>query len=154
MAGQGRQPSFGKRLVGLCHADMPSNRNSVVQMAKYQAPQRSGDIVMIQSEHTGAVDILSADLESADLLGDHRKGEPFGSTEGGVSVSTGNLKKGGQAARWRETQKVTCRGRWERSPVEVMSWTVAASLSQVPAVAAFPFGFSVTSCLSFQSPRL
>lgn len=46
-------------------------------MAKYQVPQRSGDIVMIQSEHTGAVDILSADLESADLLGDHRKGESF-----------------------------------------------------------------------------
>lgn len=49
----------------------------VVQMAKYQAPQRSGDIVMIQSEHTGAIDILSADLESADLLGDHRKGKTF-----------------------------------------------------------------------------
>lgn len=49
-----------------------------MQMAKYQAPQRSGDIVMIQSEHTGAVDILSADLESADLLGDHRKGKSFG----------------------------------------------------------------------------
>ncbi|XP_036062095.1 protein TMED8 isoform X2 [Onychomys torridus] len=46
------------------------------QMAKYQAPQRSGDMVMIQSEHTGAVDVLSADLESADLLGDHRKVSP------------------------------------------------------------------------------
>ncbi|CAK7316409.1 protein TMED8 isoform X2 [Vulpes vulpes] len=46
------------------------------KMAKYQVPQRSGDIVMIQSEHTGAVDILSADLESADLLGDHRKVSP------------------------------------------------------------------------------
>ena len=67
-----------------------------MQMAKYQAPQRSGDIVMIQSEHTGAVDILSADLESADLLGDHRKGETFGRMEGGVSVFTGNLKKGRQ----------------------------------------------------------
>lgn len=32
---------------------------------------------MIQSEHTGAIDVLSADLESADLLGDHRKGETF-----------------------------------------------------------------------------
>ncbi|KAM5176475.1 protein TMED8 isoform 1-T1 [Callospermophilus lateralis] len=46
------------------------------QMAKYQVPQRSGDIVMIQSEHTGAIDVLSADLESADLLGDHRKVSP------------------------------------------------------------------------------
>ncbi|XP_066197638.1 protein TMED8 [Saccopteryx leptura] len=46
------------------------------KMAKYQAPQRAGDIVMIQSEHTGAVDVLSADLESADLLGDHRKVSP------------------------------------------------------------------------------
>ncbi|XP_052594577.1 protein TMED8 isoform X2 [Peromyscus californicus insignis] len=46
------------------------------QMAKYQAPQRSGDMVMIQSEHTGAVDVLSADLESTDLLGDHRKVSP------------------------------------------------------------------------------
>jgi hypothetical protein len=53
------------------------NQSSVVQMAKYQVPQRPGDIVMIQSEHTGAVDILSADLESADLLGDHRKGKTF-----------------------------------------------------------------------------
>ncbi|XP_014639733.1 PREDICTED: protein TMED8 [Ceratotherium simum simum] len=46
------------------------------KMAEYQVPQRSGDIVMIQSEHTGAIDILSADLESADLLGDHRKVSP------------------------------------------------------------------------------
>lgn len=46
------------------------------EMAKYQVPQWPGDIVMIQSEHTGAVDILSADLESADLLGDHRKVSP------------------------------------------------------------------------------
>ncbi|XP_039324598.1 protein TMED8 isoform X1 [Saimiri boliviensis] len=52
------------------------NESSVVQMAKYQVPQRSGDIVMIQSEHTGAIDVLSADLESADLLGDHRKVSP------------------------------------------------------------------------------
>ncbi|XP_055144627.1 protein TMED8 isoform X5 [Symphalangus syndactylus] len=52
------------------------NESSVVQMAKYQVPQRSGDIVMIQSEHTGAIDILAADLESADLLGDHRKVSP------------------------------------------------------------------------------
>lgn len=46
------------------------------QMAKYQAPQRPEDTVMIQSEHTGAVDVLSTDLESADLLGDHRKVSP------------------------------------------------------------------------------
>uniref|UniRef100_A0A8C8ZIJ5 Transmembrane p24 trafficking protein family member 8 n=2 Tax=Lemuridae TaxID=9445 RepID=A0A8C8ZIJ5_PROSS len=46
------------------------------EMAKYQVPQRSGDIVMIQSEHTGAIDVLSADMESADLLGDHRKVSP------------------------------------------------------------------------------
>lgn len=51
-------------------------------MARYHGPQRSGDIVMIQSEHTGAIDILSADLESADLLGDHRKGENFRGVEG------------------------------------------------------------------------
>lgn len=53
-----------------------------MQMAKYQVPKRSGDIVMIQSEHTGAIDVLSSDLESADLLGDHRKGETFGNVEG------------------------------------------------------------------------
>nr|XP_048305256.1 protein TMED8 isoform X2 [Myodes glareolus] len=46
------------------------------QMAKYQAPQRPEDTVMIQSEHSGAVDVLSTDLESADLLGDHRKVSP------------------------------------------------------------------------------
>ncbi|XP_048218528.1 protein TMED8 isoform X2 [Perognathus longimembris pacificus] len=43
------------------------------EMARYHVPQRSGDIIMIQSEHTGAIDVLSADLESADLLGEHRK---------------------------------------------------------------------------------
>ncbi|KAH0516546.1 Protein TMED8 [Microtus ochrogaster] len=74
---QGRvtPPVFGKRLVGIYHHE-PSNQNSVVQMAKYQAPQRPEDTVMIQSEHTGAVDVLSTDLESADLLGDHRKVSP------------------------------------------------------------------------------
>ncbi|KAM6171049.1 protein TMED8 isoform 3-T3 [Erethizon dorsatum] len=46
------------------------------EMAKYQVPKRSGDIVMIQSEHTGTIDVLSSDLESADLLGDHRKVSP------------------------------------------------------------------------------
>lgn len=61
---------------------MSCDQNSLVQMARYHGPQRSGDIVMIQSEHTGAVDVLSADLESADLLGDHRRGETFGGVEG------------------------------------------------------------------------
>ncbi|XP_019662653.2 protein TMED8 isoform X1 [Ailuropoda melanoleuca] len=56
---------------------LPADQAPVLnKMAKYQVPQRSGDIVMIQSEHTGAIDILSADLESADLLGDHRKVSP------------------------------------------------------------------------------
>ncbi|XP_006884710.1 PREDICTED: protein TMED8 [Elephantulus edwardii] len=56
---------------------LPADRAPVLnKMARHQVPQRSGDIVMIQSEHTGAIDILSADLESADLLGDHRKVSP------------------------------------------------------------------------------
>ncbi|KAL4691103.1 hypothetical protein H8959_014064 [Pygathrix nigripes] len=56
---------------------LPADQAQVLnEMAKYQVPQRSGDIVMIQSEHTGAIDVLSADLESADLLGDHRKVSP------------------------------------------------------------------------------
>uniref|UniRef100_A0A452TNN1 Transmembrane p24 trafficking protein family member 8 n=1 Tax=Ursus maritimus TaxID=29073 RepID=A0A452TNN1_URSMA len=56
---------------------LPADQAQVLnKMAKYQVPQRSGDIFMIQSEHTGAIDILSADLESADLLGDHRKVSP------------------------------------------------------------------------------
>lgn len=67
-----------------------------MQMAKYQVPQRSGDIVMIQSEHTGAIDVLSADLESADLLGDHRKGETFGSKGGGLFPVDTQRKAGRQ----------------------------------------------------------
>jgi len=56
---------------------LPADQAQVLnKMAKHHVPQRSGDIVMIQSEHTGAIDILSADLESADLLGDHRKVSP------------------------------------------------------------------------------
>ncbi|XP_023367351.1 protein TMED8 isoform X3 [Otolemur garnettii] len=57
---------------------LPTDQAQVLseQIPKYQVPQRSGDIVMIQSEHTGAIDIVSADLESADLLGDHRKVSP------------------------------------------------------------------------------
>uniref|UniRef100_A0A8C6ZP11 Transmembrane p24 trafficking protein family member 8 n=2 Tax=Nothoprocta perdicaria TaxID=30464 RepID=A0A8C6ZP11_NOTPE len=45
-------------------------------MTKYHIPQGAGDIVMIQSDHTGAVDILSAELETADLLGEQRKAQP------------------------------------------------------------------------------
>ncbi|XP_004453608.1 protein TMED8 isoform X1 [Dasypus novemcinctus] len=56
---------------------LPADETQILnEMTKYQVPQRSGDIVMIQSEHTGAIDVLSADLESADLLGDHRKVSP------------------------------------------------------------------------------
>ncbi|KAG3260621.1 protein TMED8 isoform X1 [Ictidomys tridecemlineatus] len=68
-------PSKAPALVEqhLLPADQAHVRN---QMAKYRVPQRSGDIVMIQSEHTGAIDVLSADLESADLLGDHRRVSP------------------------------------------------------------------------------
>ena len=75
---------------------MSCDQNSLVQMAKYHGPQRSGDIVMIQSEHTGAVDILSADLESADLLGDHRRGETFGAWNVFLFCSYRYLKKGRQ----------------------------------------------------------
>lgn len=45
------------------------------KITNYHVPQGAGDIVMIQSDHTGAVDILSAELETADLLGEQRKGE-------------------------------------------------------------------------------
>ncbi|XP_019334419.1 protein TMED8 isoform X2 [Alligator mississippiensis] len=51
-------------------------KEAIVQMTNYRVPQGSGDIVMIQSEHTGAVDILSAELETADLLGEQRKAQP------------------------------------------------------------------------------
>ncbi|XP_042323942.1 protein TMED8 [Sceloporus undulatus] len=49
---------------------------AVVQMTKYPAPQGPGDIVMIQSEYTGAVDVLSAELETTDLLGEQKKAQP------------------------------------------------------------------------------
>ncbi|KAM5273196.1 protein TMED8 isoform 2-T2 [Ctenodactylus gundi] len=56
---------------------LPADQARILnKMAKYQVPQRCGDIVMIQSEHTGTIDVLSAYLESADLLGDHRKVSP------------------------------------------------------------------------------
>ncbi|NWY42996.1 TMED8 protein, partial [Sylvia atricapilla] len=45
-------------------------------LTNYHIPQGVGDIVMIQSDHTGAVDILSAELETADLLGEQRKAQP------------------------------------------------------------------------------
>ncbi|XP_009877058.1 PREDICTED: protein TMED8, partial [Apaloderma vittatum] len=48
---------------------------SVVRLTNYHV-QGTGDIVMIQSDHTGAVDILSAELETADLLGEQRKVQP------------------------------------------------------------------------------
>lgn len=44
-------------------------------MTKYPALQGQGDIVMIQSEYTGAVDVLSAELETTDLLGEQKKGK-------------------------------------------------------------------------------
>ncbi|XP_040456364.1 protein TMED8 [Falco naumanni] len=47
-----------------------------VRITSYHVPQGAGDIVMIQSDHTGAVDILSAELETADLLGEQRKAQP------------------------------------------------------------------------------
>ncbi|XP_064514917.1 protein TMED8 isoform X1 [Pseudopipra pipra] len=47
-----------------------------VWVTNYHVPQGVGDIVMIQSDHTGAVDILSAELETADLLGEQRKAQP------------------------------------------------------------------------------
>lgn len=50
-------------------------QEAVVRITNYHVPQGAGDIVMIQSDHTGAVDILSAELETADLLGEQRKGE-------------------------------------------------------------------------------
>lgn len=65
-------------------------------MAKYQAPQRPEDTVMIQSEHTGAIDVLSADLESADLLGDHRKGETFRSVGNSFFISNRYLRMEGE----------------------------------------------------------
>ncbi|XP_064919886.1 protein TMED8 [Columba livia] len=49
---------------------------AAVRLTSYHVPQGAGDIVMIQSDHTGAVDILSAELETADLLGEQRKAQP------------------------------------------------------------------------------
>ncbi|XP_066483851.1 protein TMED8 [Tiliqua scincoides] len=51
-------------------------KEEVVQMTKYPVPQGPGDIVMIQSEYTGAVDVLSAELETTDLLGEQKKARP------------------------------------------------------------------------------
>ncbi|XP_063146234.1 protein TMED8 [Candoia aspera] len=49
---------------------------AVLQVTKYSAPQGPGDIIMIQSEYTGAVDILSAELETTDLLSEQKKVRP------------------------------------------------------------------------------
>lgn len=54
----------------------PTKEEAVVRMTNYHIHQGGGDIVMIQSDHTGAVDILSAELETADLLGEQRKAQP------------------------------------------------------------------------------
>ncbi|XP_062492137.1 protein TMED8 isoform X1 [Pezoporus occidentalis] len=51
-------------------------KEAVVRMTNYHVPQGAGDIVMIQSDHTGAVDILSAELETAGLLGGQKKAQP------------------------------------------------------------------------------
>nr|XP_005502555.2 protein TMED8 [Columba livia] len=51
-------------------------QEAAVRLTSYHVPQGAGDIVMIQSDHTGAVDILSAELETADLLGEQRKAQP------------------------------------------------------------------------------
>ncbi|XP_061467847.1 protein TMED8 isoform X2 [Rhineura floridana] len=48
--------------------DQHQKEEAVVLMTKYRVPQGPGDIVMIQSEYTGAVDVLSAELETTDLL--------------------------------------------------------------------------------------
>ncbi|XP_008945539.1 PREDICTED: protein TMED8, partial [Merops nubicus] len=54
----------------------PLKGKAVVGITNYHVPQGAGDIVMIQSDHTGAVDILSAELETTDLLGEQRKAQP------------------------------------------------------------------------------
>nr|XP_010587079.1 protein TMED8 isoform X1 [Loxodonta africana] len=72
-----RKAAGAVKAWALDQGSLPADQAQVLnKMAKYQVPQRSGDIVMIQSEHTGTIDVLSADLESADLLGDHRKVSP------------------------------------------------------------------------------
>ncbi|XP_026568172.1 protein TMED8 isoform X1 [Pseudonaja textilis] len=49
---------------------------AILQVTKISAPQGPGDIIMIQSEYTGAVDILSAELETTDLLSEQKKVRP------------------------------------------------------------------------------
>lgn len=68
---------------------------------------------MIQSEHTGAIDVLSADLESADLLGDHRKGEAFGSRENSFFMASRCLKdssqkEGKKTSWWEPLERMLC----------------------------------------------
>nr|XP_020650015.1 protein TMED8 isoform X1 [Pogona vitticeps] len=54
----------------------PQKEEAVAPVTKYPLPQGPGDIVMIQSEYTGAVDVLSAELETTDLLGEQKKARP------------------------------------------------------------------------------
>nr|XP_060613838.1 protein TMED8 [Anolis sagrei ordinatus] len=49
---------------------------ALVQVRKCPTPEGPGDIVMIQSEYTGAIDVLSAELETTDLLGEQKKARP------------------------------------------------------------------------------
>ncbi|XP_013923572.1 PREDICTED: protein TMED8 [Thamnophis sirtalis] len=49
---------------------------AILEVTKFSAPQGPGDIIMIQSEYTGAVDILSAELETTDLLSEQKKVRP------------------------------------------------------------------------------
>ncbi|XP_070610229.1 protein TMED8 isoform X2 [Erythrolamprus reginae] len=49
---------------------------AVLQETKFSTPEGPGDVIMIQSEYTGAVDILSADLETTDLLSEQKKARP------------------------------------------------------------------------------
>ncbi|XP_062434001.1 protein TMED8 isoform X2 [Rhea pennata] len=60
------------KLADIIHSP---EEEAFVRMTKYHVLQGAGDIVMIQSDHTGAVDILSAELETADLLGEQRKAQ-------------------------------------------------------------------------------
>lgn len=64
-------------------------------MTKFSAPQGPGDIIMIQSEYTGAVDILSAELETTDLLSEQKKGKDhaFTTMSSYGSVASVLLKK-------------------------------------------------------------
>ncbi|XP_053802672.1 protein TMED8 isoform X5 [Vidua chalybeata] len=72
--------TLGNQKVAVLEEKLPdqiqSLKKEAVRLTNYHVPQGVGDIVMIQSDHTGAVDILSAELETADLLGEQRKAQP------------------------------------------------------------------------------